>query len=262
MGRRRGRAWRWALMAFARWCARTLAAETTPSSRVPLVFRGLVPREQLPSLPDPRAIQFWVGNGAHIPHCGIGNNAEFINILGVVEGPQHWPNHTCPTTNAGGRMCSARTFLVGLPIGIRQQSSCVGLWHNERVGDCSLPVLSAHWSKGPIVLIGDAAHGMFPHQGQGANQTIEDAVTLAAMIANPPAESIVESLIVFENPRKSRTRRVQKYSWRANRPLHLSDGPAVHQRDSRLHSLPEAIGWIHEHDAELQLPAKFSSSKV
>ena len=35
------------------------------------------------------------------------------------------------------------------------------------------------WQRGRIVLIGDAAHGMLPHHGQGANVTIEDAITLA-----------------------------------------------------------------------------------
>ena len=111
-----------------------------------------------------------------------------------------------------------------------------------------------HWSSGPIVLIGDAAHGMLPHQGQGANQTIEDAVTLAAIIAYPPAASVAESLIVYESIRKPRTRRVQRYSWKANRPLHLFDGPTAQQRDVRLHSLPKAIRWIHEHNAELAIP--------
>jgi salicylate hydroxylase len=89
---------------------------------------------------------------------------------------------------------------------------------------------------------------MVPHQGQGANQTIEDAVTLAAIIANPPAESIAESLLAFESIRKPRTRRVQKYSWKANKSLHLFDGPAADQRDLRLYTLPKAIRWIHEHD--------------
>jgi 2-polyprenyl-6-methoxyphenol hydroxylase-like FAD-dependent oxidoreductase len=35
------------------------------------------------------------------------------------------------------------------------------------------------WSRGPVVLVGDAAHPMRPHLGQGGCQGIEDAATLA-----------------------------------------------------------------------------------
>ena len=34
-----------------------------------------------------------------------------------------------------------------------------------------------------MTLIGDAAHALVPHHGQGANQSIEDAVVLAEQLA-------------------------------------------------------------------------------
>jgi salicylate hydroxylase len=212
-------------------------------------FRGLVSRDRVPSLPDPEAIQFWVGPGAHLLHYGIGHNAEYINILGVVEGPERWPNHERWRDDVFDEDILGR-FAGWHPAALEL---CRALTQREGWGLFAVRPLR-RWSSGPIVLIGDAAHGMLPHQGQGANQTIEDAVTLAAIIANPPVESVVESLIAFENLRKPRTRRAQKYSWKANRPLHLSDGPAAHQRDLRLHSLPKAIRWIHKHDAEPSIP--------
>ena len=36
-----------------------------------------------------------------------------------------------------------------------------------------------NWSRGHVALLGDAAHGMIPHQGQGMNQAFEDGITLA-----------------------------------------------------------------------------------
>jgi salicylate hydroxylase len=55
-------------------------------------FRGIVPSARLPSLPDPEAIQFWMGPSAHLLHYPIGPQSDHVNFLAVVEGPQTWPD--------------------------------------------------------------------------------------------------------------------------------------------------------------------------
>jgi salicylate hydroxylase len=96
---------------------------------------------------------------------------------------------------------------------------------------------------------------MLPHQGQGANQTIEDAELLAELLAG--AESPASAFDRYEQLRRLRTRRVQGLSWLTNRILHLPDGAQARDRDHGLASLPTTIGWIHEHDvlAGLGAPA-------
>ena len=38
------------------------------------------------------------------------------------------------------------------------------------------------WTRGRLTLLGDAAHPMLPHLGQGANQSIEDGMALATIL--------------------------------------------------------------------------------
>jgi salicylate hydroxylase len=103
------------------------------------------------------------------------------------------------------------------------------------------------WSRGPVVLLGDAAHAMLPHQGQGANQTIEDAVVLAAELDG--ASDVLAALGRYARRRRVRTRQVQLMSWAASAILHLPDGPAAQRRDAGLPSLLERLAWIHAYDA-------------
>ncbi|WP_327587561.1 FAD-dependent monooxygenase [Nonomuraea sp. NBC_00507] len=56
---------------------------------------------------------------------------------------------------------------------------------------------------GRVVLLGDAAHAMSPDRGQGAGQSIEDAVVLAAALAGEP--TIEASLRRYDAERRPRT---------------------------------------------------------
>ena len=73
-------------------------------------------------------------------------------------------------------------------------------WHpavTEMIKAASSPIRWAlfgvrpllRWYRGRVVILGDAAHGMLPHHGQGANTSIEDAFALAALLAEPMRRS-------------------------------------------------------------------------
>jgi 2-polyprenyl-6-methoxyphenol hydroxylase-like FAD-dependent oxidoreductase len=61
------------------------------------------------------------------------------------------------------------------------------------------------WSKGRVVLIGDAVHATTPHLGQGAGMAIEDSLVLADELAAHPGEP-GQAFQAFEARRKDRCR--------------------------------------------------------
>ena len=84
------------------------------------------------------------------------------------------------------------------------------------------------WSKGRIILLGDAAHPMLPFLAQGAAMAIEDGAVLADCISS--YEDNEKSLKYFEQIRKPRTSFVQLAARRNAKILHFS-GLAAFFRD-------------------------------
>ena len=66
------------------------------------------------------------------------------------------------------------------------------------------------WHTDSVVLMGDAAHSMLHHQGQGANSAIEDAGALADALAE--AGSVKDALALFQATRKPVTDELQRIS--------------------------------------------------
>ncbi|MGF1240328.1 FAD-dependent oxidoreductase [Streptomyces sp. 2-6] len=66
------------------------------------------------------------------------------------------------------------------------------------------------WHSDSVVLVGDAAHSMLHHQGQGANSAIEDAGALADALRE--ADSVRQGLALYQATRKPVTDRLQAIS--------------------------------------------------
>ena len=203
-----------------------------------------MPASRLPSLPDPQAIQFWMGPNAHLLHYAIGGGAEEVNFLAVVEGPPDWPNGD--RWQAEVEPGEALAAFEGWHPAVTEMIGAVE--HRLRWGlFVGRPLL--HWSRGRAVLLGDAAHAMLPHHGQGANTTIEDAITLAELLPETSADGLGEILARYQSLRRARTRKIQRSSWITNALLHLPDGPELAERNRRVARFPEDFGWIHTFDA-------------
>jgi salicylate hydroxylase len=202
-------------------------------------FRGLVPIRQLSHLPDPDALQFWMGPGAHLLHFPV-SQGSVINFLAVVDEPEQWRN--AAWTEAAAPGAHLRAF-AGWHAAVTELISAVP--QSPRWGLFALRPLT-RWSRGPVVLLGDAAHAMLPHQGQGANQAIEDAFVLAEELS--VAGEVPTALSRYASRRRVRTRQIQLKSWAASAALHLPDGASAWSRDADLARLPHGLAWIHGYD--------------
>jgi 2-polyprenyl-6-methoxyphenol hydroxylase-like FAD-dependent oxidoreductase len=68
------------------------------------------------------------------------------------------------------------------------------------------------WTKGRLTLLGDAAHPMLPHLGQGANQSIEDGMALATIIADAGTRDVPSALLAYDRLRRERVAEIQRGS--------------------------------------------------
>jgi salicylate hydroxylase len=181
---------------------------------------------------------------AHLLHYAIRAAGSAINFLAVTEGPAVWPEGD--NWQIEVEPGEALAAFKGWHPAVTEMLGAVE--HTVRWGLFTVRPLR-HWSRGRVVLLGDAAHAMLPHNGQGANTTIEDAITLAVLLSDASPGDLDATRDRYQALRRARTRKIQHSSWVTSNLLHLPDGPALAERNRRLSNFPANFGWIHEFDA-------------
>lgn len=104
-----------------------------------------------------------------------------------------------------------------------KQTDDLGLWQLRDIDPLTT------WTKGKVILIGDAAHAMLPTQGQGASQALEDAEALGAYFedfenTSSSTEDLLEKIF---RCRYDRASLIQKYSRDAAKPATVKDTKEV-----------------------------------
>jgi salicylate hydroxylase len=110
-----------------------------------------------------------------------------------------------------------------------------------------------NWTRGRVTLLGDAAHPMLPNMGQGAAQSIEDAVVLASCLA-VASDDPESALATYVSLRRARTTAMQAAASNAARTMQLSDPVAIAARNARMgedrFAQLSANDWIFGYDPE------------
>lgn len=177
---------------------RFVAPPSQPVFSGSVAYRGLIPHERVPDWPTD-AWLMWLGKGRHFLTFPV-RAGQLINYVGFVPADQAMRE----SWSAQGDPAVLRQEFAGWDprverlLGEVRETLKWGLYDRD-----PLPV----WTAGRLTLLGDAAHPMLPHLGQGANQAIEDGMALAIILA--AASDVPAALASYERLRRERVAAVQ-----------------------------------------------------
>ena len=141
-----------------------------------MAYRGLIPSRRLSWAKDfGGKMRMWLGKGRSFL-CYPVSSGRLMNMVAFV--PTNLESEESWTAPGDLNMLAAEYAGWDDPvletIGALDQTFRWGIYDRA-----TLP----YWSIGRMTLLGDAAHPMVPHLGQGAAQAIEDGFTLAVLLA-------------------------------------------------------------------------------
>jgi salicylate hydroxylase len=195
-------------------------------------WRGLVPIDAVPSGRIGKDLTMYMGPHSHVIHFMV-RSGKLINFVAHVE-TDAWTQESwtqeCDRSEVMETFAGWHTPLLQL-LGSAERYYKWALYDRDPI---------EHWSKGRATLLGDAAHAMLPHIGQGACMAIEDGYALAAVIAQMPDE-LGEALRHYERLRLPRTRRAVLESRARGNEMHLTSRWAQWKRNIRM-ALQHRIG--------------------
>jgi salicylate hydroxylase len=182
-----------------------------------VAYRGVMPAAKVPAWMWPDALVNWVGQGKHFLVFPVRAGA-LLNYVGFLPADEQmresWSAPGDPAVLAA-EFADWDPWLARL---ITQIDATFrwGLYDRD-----PLP----RWTHGRLALLGDAAHAMLPHMGQGANQSIEDGMALATLMRGSDSADVADVLARYQKLRHAHTTEVQQGS-RAN-GLRMDSGQPV-----------------------------------
>jgi salicylate hydroxylase len=211
---------------------------STPVFHGTVSYRGLIPRERLPDWPMDRW-QMWAGPSKHFLVFPV-RHGTMVNYVGFVPADEEMKE----SWSAPGDPEVLRRAFEGWDPRVGEVLKQVD--HTFRWALYDRDPLPS-WAKGRLTLLGDAAHPMLPHLGQGANQSIEDGMALATLLGRATTATVPAALSAYERLRRERVAEVQLGA-RQNGLRVDSDDVDLRARDAQLVAHAEFRKQLYSYD--------------
>ena len=138
-------------------------------------FRALVPAAAAPEFARRPAQAVWLGPGRHVVHYPV-SGGELVNLVAIAPAGGY-------VTESWTATATVAEFLAEFEGWDDRLTGLIGAANTPGRWALLIRQPLPRWTRGPVTLLGDAAHPMLPFLGQGAAQAFEDAAMLASCLA-------------------------------------------------------------------------------
>jgi salicylate hydroxylase len=188
-----------------------------------IAFRALIDSKRVAATMRQPESMLWLGRKAHVVHYPL-RQGSVVNVVAVADEtmPIDW------TAEFWSQPADAHHVMARFARFDRSLRDLMAAADEWRCWPLLERPTLASWTKGPIALLGDAAHPMLPFLAQGAAQAIEDAAALGRALS--VSTTIEDGFAAYQTARLARAQRVAMESRRQASIYHLS-GPAALARN-------------------------------
>ena len=209
-----------------------------PRSAQRAAWRALIPANDVsPEFAEP-VVRLWLGPAAHLVHYPVKGGSS-INVVLIMNDAWKAPGWSEPASRADLLRRISKSDWAPQALSLIGTPESWLKW--ALYGLKPIP----HWSRGPVALLGDAAHPMLPYLAQGAAMAIEDAAVVAQCLARTPDDPTA-ALQAYWAARHARAHKVQRLAARNGARYHLS-GVRAMVRNLAMHALGGAR-LLHHYD--------------
>jgi salicylate hydroxylase len=189
----------------------------TPRFAGHTAWRALVPAEAVVCELSIPTVNLWFGPGGHVVYYPV-KGGRLINVVAIMRDDWREPGWSVP----GERAEILARFRARAWRGPPREILCAADgWLKWALFDAAS---LSHWGRGPVTLLGDAAHPILPYLAQGAAMAIEDAAELGKCLEGmgQAGGDPAGALRLYEQRRLARTAQTQREARRNGAIYHMS----------------------------------------